>query len=128
MAVVNLYIIPPHVASLLQLDQDLVKALHAKSDQRKGTGFLTLPECPDILIKYSVQNELVDEYDPEMVTLNAPLTDVLFRKTKKEAAMSGGASTNYPEEITRKDLNKNGYAKWALAMQLFPCLEVLLLT
>ena len=64
--------------------------------------------------KYSVQNELVDEYDPEMVTLNAPLTDVLFRKTKKEAAMSGGVSTNYPEEITRKDLNE----KWLCKMDI----------
>lgn len=111
MGVVTLYIIPPHVASLLQLDQDLVKALHAKSEQRRGTGFLTMPECREILNGYIVKNELIDEYDPEMVKLDGPLTDVLFRRTKKEVAASRGAPAHYPEDITRKELNEKWLGK-----------------
>ena len=115
MAVVTLYIIPPYVASLLQLDQDLVNALHAKSEQRKGTGFLTMPECREILNEYIMKNTLVDEYDPEMVKLDGPLVDVLFRKTKKQVAASGGAKTDYPEAITRKELNERWLTKLDVA-------------
>eukprot|EP00957_Ditylum_brightwellii_P203230 15333779-Ditylum_brightwellii.AAC.1 len=73
MAIVTLYIIPPHIVNLLQLDKDAVKATHAKSEARRGTGFLTLPECRDILNDYitvtpsTSSSSLIDEYDPECV-------------------------------------------------------------
>jgi len=57
-----------------------VKATHAKSEARRGTGFLTLPEC---------------------VFLNGPLCDALYKPSKKQ---SSSTPTSYPESTTRKDL------------------------
>jgi len=104
----NLYIIPRHIATLLQLNEDDVKAVNAKSEGRRGTGYLTAPECRDILNGYIMANNLIDEFDPEMVSPNGPLTDSLFRKTKKEMANQGLERNTYDEAVTRKELN----TKW----------------
>ena len=96
LAIVNLHIIPHHVATWLRLDENLVKAKNAKSEERRGTGFLTSPECREILNQYVRQNDLIDEFDPENVTLDGPLCDVLFRKS---------GENEIPESITRKELN-----------------------
>jgi len=69
---------------------------------------LTAPECRDILNGYIMANNLIDEFDPEMVSPNGPLTDSLFRKTKKEMANQGLERNTYDEAVTRKELN----TKW----------------
>jgi len=107
MAIVNLYAIPHNVASILRLDEDTVKAVNAKSEERRGSGFLTLPECRDILNQYVHENNLIDEYDPESVILDGNLCDVLFRKSKKQTSASV-QQNEYPESITRKEMN----VKW----------------
>jgi len=108
MALIDLFVIPQHIVNLLRLDQDDVKAEHAKSDTRKGTGYLTAPECREILNKYLIQNSLIDEFDHEMTQLDGPLCDALYRKTKKELSMEGMTKSEYEEAVTRKDLN----TKW----------------
>jgi translation initiation factor 2D len=108
MAIANLYIIPHHVASLLRIDASLVNADNAKSEERKGTGFLTMPECREILSHYVQDNQLIDEYDPENVAIDGPLCDVIYRKSKKQRVAMGKERNEYPEFITRKELNE----KW----------------
>jgi len=108
LALANLFIIPQNIVTLMRLDEDDVKAVNAKSNERRGSGFLTAPECRDILNKYIIANELRDKYDPEMVTLDGPLCDAIFRKTKKEIARQGLTLNQYEESVTRKEIN----TKW----------------
>ena len=108
LALANLYILPHNIVQLLHLNEDDVKATNAKSEDRKGTGFLTAPECRDILNKYLQENNLIDEFDPENCTLDGPLCDALFRKTKKELQNSTLGKNTYEESVSRKELN----TKW----------------
>jgi Predicted RNA-binding protein (contains PUA domain) len=104
-ALVNLYIIPHSIVSHMRLCDDDVKAMNAKSEERRGTGYLTAPECRDILNRYVKDNDLFDEFDPEMVRLDGPLCDSLFRKTKKQLQNDELGVNEYPESVTRKELN-----------------------
>jgi translation initiation factor 2D len=104
-AVVDLYIIPHSIVSCMRLCEDDVKAMNAKSEDRRGTGFLTAPECRDILNRYLRDNDLVDELDPEMVRVDGPLCDSLFRKTKRQLETDELGVNEYPESVTRKELN-----------------------
>ncbi len=105
LALANLYIIPKNIVTLMKLDEDDVKASNAKSEDRRGTGFLTAPECREILNRYILQNKLVDQFDPEMVTMDGPLTDALFRKSKKQLKTEATGKNRYDESVTRKDVN-----------------------
>ncbi len=111
-AVANLYAIPKNIVDLMNLDTDDVKAMNAKSEERRGTGYLTAPECRDILNRYIISNQLVDELDPENVTLDGPLCDAVFRKSKKQIAREGMERNVYEENVTRKELN----TKWLACM------------
>jgi len=110
LALATLYIIPNWIVNLMHLNEDDVKAVNAKSDERRGTGYLTTPECRDILNRYVVDNSLVDEFDPENITLDGPLCDAVFRKTKKELQHG---KNEYQESVTRKELN----IKWLEKME-----------
>ena len=105
LAVIQLYIIQPHIAKLMRLDDDVVKAMNAKSESRKGTGFLTAPECRGILETYVTAESLIQEDDPEYVSLDGPLTDILFRKQRKKKQPSSKADDTIPSVITRKEMN-----------------------
>ena len=52
LALANLYIIPQNIVTIMRLDEDEVKVVNAKSEEQRGSGFLTAPECRDILDKY----------------------------------------------------------------------------
>ena len=80
-ALAKLFIIPKHIVTLMALDEDDVRATNAKSEDRRGTGYLTSPECRAILNRYILQNNLVDNFYPEMVTVAGPLFSVVFRKS-----------------------------------------------
>jgi translation initiation factor 2D len=110
LALATLYIIPNPIVNLMRLNQDDVKAVNAKSEERRGTGYLTAPECRDILNRYAADNSLVDEFDPENITLDGPLCDAVFRKTKRELQH---AKNEYQESVTRKELN----IKWLEKME-----------
>jgi len=99
LAVVNLYIVPHHFVKLLRLDPDAVKATTAKSEERRGTGMLTVPEARAILDQYVTDNEL--SISSSKVQLDGALTDALF---KKQAAA---------ETVSRKDLHQ----KWLDKME-----------
>jgi hypothetical protein len=47
LSIVTLYIIPNHFVDLMGLNIDDVKAANAKSEDRRGTGFLTQPRSED---------------------------------------------------------------------------------
>jgi translation initiation factor 2D len=98
--VVNLYIIPHHFCVKLRLDEDAVKAANAKSDQRRGTGMLTVPEARAILEQYVIDNEL--NVSSGEVRLDGALTDLLYKKQNAP-----------PETLSRKDLNE----KWIDKME-----------
>lgn len=107
LAVVDLYVIPPHIVSLLRLDEGKVKALNAKSEARRGTGYLTVPEARDILDAYVADNDLIDEFDPSSVRLDGPLCDALYKPTKRQlAALPPGEKFRYPERVSRKEMNE----------------------
>ena len=99
LTVVNLYIVPHHFVSLLRLDPDVVNTMNAKSDERRGTGMLTVPEARAILDQYVAGNEL--SVSSKEVQLDGPLTDALFKKQ------------DAPEKLSRKDLNN----KWIDKME-----------
>lgn len=92
--IVSLYVIPHHFVSLMRLDMDDVKGAEAKSDDRRGTGFLTSPEIRAILEKYCTENNLIST-DSSEVTLDGPLTDALYKKSNSMP----------PTSLTRKELN-----------------------
>jgi len=108
---VNLYIIPHSIVASMRLCEDDVKAINAKSEERRGTGYLTASECRDILKQYLQENELVDEFDPEMVRVDGPLCDSLFRKTKRQLQNDELGVNEYPENVTRKELNNRWLEK-----------------
>ena len=95
--IVALYVVPHYFVNLLRLDVDDVKAANAKSQERRGTGFLTNPEVRAILDKYCLENELISD-DGAMVTLDGPLTDALYKRT------TNGDSPP-KASMSRKDLN-----------------------
>ena len=87
-----LYVIPNHLVDLLRLKSDDVKAASAKSEGRRGTGFLTLPEVRAILDNYLYSNDLT--LDMGDTKLDAPLTAALFKK-----------QLNPPTKMSRQELN-----------------------
>ena len=100
MAVVDLFIVPRHVADGMQLDKDIVMATNAKTEERRGTGFLTKKECNALIESYIEQEELGQ--GKGRVLLNGPLCDALYRVSKKNK--QGGQSTEYPTQVKRKEL------------------------
>jgi translation initiation factor 2D len=92
--IVSLFVIPQHFISLMHLDIDDVKGADAKSEERRGTGFLTNPEIRAILEKYCIGNDLVAS-DASEVNLDGPLTDALYKKS----------NSTPPTSLTRKELN-----------------------
>ena len=98
--VVSLFVVPHYFVSLMRLDPDDVKAANAKSEERRGTSMLTSPEVRAILEKYCNENDLIS-VDATDVTLNAPLTDALYKKSKASA----------PDSLSRKELNDAWTAK-----------------
>jgi len=119
----DLYCIPNHVVSLLRLDRDTVKAANATSDERRGTGMLTLKEARAVLEDYIMREELlVSSSVDHKVQLDGPLTDVLYKKQKKskQASAAAAAASNssngeaVPTSLTRKDL----ITKWQSCLEL----------
>jgi translation initiation factor 2D len=102
MSIVMLKVIPNHFVNLMRLDPEDVKAVNAKSEDRRGTGMLTTPEVRAILEKYCKANELIAA-DATEVTLDGPLTDALYKKSKASA----------PTTLSRKELND----AWAAKME-----------
>ena len=95
MSIVSLYIIPNHFVDLLNLHVHDVKATNAKSEDRRGTGFLTQPEVKAILENYLMENELIQTNQKSKTAIDAPLTAAMFKK-----------DPNPPMIIPRKDLNE----------------------
>ncbi|KAL7542105.1 hypothetical protein ACHAXR_011517 [Thalassiosira sp. AJA248-18] len=102
MAVVDLFIVPRHVSDGLQLDNGAVMASNAKTDERRGTGFLTKTECRSLVENYIEKEELVDPKGKGRVLVNGPLCDALYRISKKNK--QPGQNTEYPTSVKRKDL------------------------
>jgi len=102
LAVVDLFIVPRHVSDGLQLDNDAVMATNAKTDERKGTGFLTKTECRALLENYIEKESLLDPKGKGRVLVNGPLCDALYRISKKNK--QAGQTTEYPTSVKRKDL------------------------
>lgn len=100
MAIVMLKVVPNHFISLMRLNDDDVKASNAKSVDRRGTGMLTTPEVRAILEQYCRVNDLIAP-DATEVTLDGPLTDALFKKSKCPP----------PPTLSRKALNDAWVAK-----------------
>jgi translation initiation factor 2D len=105
LALANLFIIPNKIVTLMHLNEDDVKATYAKSEDRRGTGYLTAPECRHILDQYFVDNNLIDKFDPEHIKVDGPLCDAVLRKTKKELQNTAFGKNEYQESVTRKELN-----------------------
>ena len=95
LVLVNLYVVPHHFVSLLQLDPDAVKATHASSPERAGTGMLTMTEVRKLLEDYLERENLVDL---DQAQLNGPLFDALYKK-KKDSEVDTNTL-----EVSRKDL------------------------
>lgn len=106
--VVNLYCIPAHFTKLLRLNPDDVNATNAKSEARKGTGFLTIPEAREILNQYLVSNELIDKsgLDPESVELDGPLLDTIYKKSKKDKAAAASKNNNTVTSTSKNNILK----------------------
>lgn len=102
LAVVDLFLVPPRVAKGLSLDRDAVLASNAKTDERKGTGFLTKAECRALLEHYIEEEGLVDPDARGRVQVNGPLCDALYRASKKDRRSSDDAE--YPTSARRKDV------------------------
>jgi translation initiation factor 2D len=128
LVLIDLYCVPSHVASLLQLDPNVVQASQATSPERQGSGCLTLKEARGILDGYIQKEELVDPHNPACVILNAPLTQVLYKNkqqtkqsSKTTAAASVPTETNalqdntIPVDLSRKDLTNLWLSKLEIA-------------
>jgi translation initiation factor 2D len=107
MAIVNLHVVPHHIVNWMKLDPDAVAATEAKSVERRGTGFLTKPECRAILNHYIRTNDLLMV---DQVTLDGPLVDSLYRIKK---ASKQEAPVQYPTHVSQKEL----YTKWLGKME-----------
>ena len=101
LAVVDLYIVPHNVSTAMQLDSAAVMAANAKTEERKGTGFLTKTECRALIEDYIEKEGLVVDKSGR-VLVNAPLCDALYRTSKKDKIP--GQVANYPNDVGRKDL------------------------
>ena len=101
---VNLYVIPPKWVTLLRLNDDDVKAINATSEERRGTGMLTLPEVRAIMDKYIEREDLLSKESNKRgyIVLDGPLTDILYKNSKSGSA----SSTDYPTHISRKEFAK----------------------
>ncbi|KAL7437942.1 hypothetical protein ACHAXH_003295 [Discostella pseudostelligera] len=102
LAIVDLFIVPKTVSEALQLDKDAVMAANAKTDERKGTGFLTKTECRALIENYIEAEDLVDPKTKGRVLVNGPLCDALYRTSKKN--MQPGQTTELSTSVVRKDL------------------------
>ena len=102
LAVVDLYIVPCHISDGMKLDKDTVMAVKAKTDERKGTGFLTKTECRALIEHYIDKEELVDPNNKGRILVNGPLCDALFKLSKKDKKT--GQNTDYPTSVKRKEL------------------------
>ncbi|KAG7370246.1 translation initiation factor SUI1 [Nitzschia inconspicua] len=104
LVLVSLKIVPNHWISLLRFNPDDVKANHATSEERKGTGMLTVTEVRTMLETYIHREGLVSSSNPGFVNLDGPLTDIIYGKKKKQS--SDGVTTPFEETMSRKDLVK----------------------
>ncbi|EED90413.1 predicted protein [Thalassiosira pseudonana CCMP1335] len=111
MAVVDLYIVPRHVSDGMQLDKGDIMAVNAKTEERRGTGFLTKTECRALIEQYIEDEELVDLNGKGRVLVNGPLCDALYRVSKKNKDINQQAE--YPTSVKRKDLIE----KWLARME-----------
>jgi translation initiation factor 2D len=102
LAVVELYIVPRHISDGMQLQEEDVKAMNAKTKERRGTGFLTKTECRAIIDTYIDSEGLVDSNSKGRILANGPLCDALYRPSKKDK--SAHQDTTYPTSVPRKDL------------------------
>lgn len=108
-AVVDLFIVPRHIADILQLDKDEVMALNAKTEERRGTGFLTKKECNAIIENYIDKEGLKDPKGKGKVLVNGPLCDAIYRASKKNKAPDQEQA--YPTSVKRKDLIEKFFNK-----------------
>ena len=107
LAVVDLFIVPRHVAEILQLDKDEVMATNAKTEERRGTGFLTKKECNALIESYIEREELKDTKG--RVLVNGPLCDAIYRASKKNK--TSAEAQEYPTSVKRKDLVEMFFSK-----------------
>jgi len=99
LSIVDLFKIPPYMVSTLDLNVDDVSAATASSDVRRGTGFLTAKEVKEILNDYIAREKLVEEDQPSNIRMNGPLTEVLFRFSKKhQQQKQTSQDTSHPPE------------------------------
>ena len=110
LAVVDLFIVPRHIADILQLEKDEVMATNAKTEERRGTGFLTKKECNVIIENYIDKEELKDPKGKGKVLVNGPLCDAIYRASKKDKAPDNQAQ-EYPTSVKRKDLIEKFFNK-----------------
>lgn len=108
-AVVDLFIVPRHIADILQLDKEDVMAIHAKTEERRGTGFLTKKECNAIIENYIDKEGLKDPKGKGKVIVNGPLCDAIYRASKKNKAPDQEQA--YPTSVKRKDLIEKFFNK-----------------
>lgn len=102
LAIVELFIVPHSVLVALQLDKEAVMAANAKTDERRGTGFLTKTECRALIENYIETVGLMDPNSKGRVLVNGPLCDALYRVSKKDKQQ--GQTAEYPTAVERKDL------------------------
>ena len=102
LAVVDLFIVPRQISEGMQLEKDAVMAINAKTEERKGTGFLTKTECRALVEGYIEKEQLVDPNSKGRISINGPLCDALYRVSKKNK--QAGQKTEYPTSVKRKEL------------------------
>ncbi len=108
-AVVDLFIVPRHIADILQLDKEEVMAMNAKTEERRGTGFLTKKECNAIVENYIDKEGLKDPKGKGKVLVNGPVCDAIYRVSKKNKAPN--QEQEYPTSVKRKDLIEKFFNK-----------------
>jgi translation initiation factor 2D len=104
MVMLDLYCIPNHFVDILKLDQNVVKASNATSEERRGTGFLTAKEVRVVLEDYILKEELIPKESPDVVLLNGPLTDVLYKRKNKKDTNSADLLPSTPMSLSRKEI------------------------
>lgn len=112
LAVVDLCIVPRHISDGMKLSEDDVKAMNAKTEERRGTGYLTKTECRAIIENYIETEGLADPKCKGKIFINGPLCDALYRPSKKDKTTE---DTSYPTTVTRKELIDKWIAKMDLA-------------
>ena len=109
----DLYCIPHHFQNLLQLDSDTMKATNATSNERRGTGMLTLKEMREILDDYIERENLVDPSNRNMIVIDGPLKDALYKQKKQSET-----AASVPTHIPKKDIITAWTAKMESAFAL----------